>query len=274
MRSDLDLDEVKWNLIREGGSLLVQSLLFPLSWLPSRHEPKRAADIHTVVFVHGLGATRSSLFPMATYLSLRGFTRQYSFNARSTRSVESLALELKRRVDTDVRGGRISLVCHSMGGLVARYYLQQLGGARRVTDLVTLGTPHRGTHASAWLPTTLVRQMAPGSAFLTHLNSLPPPPGVRCTSITAGADLLVLPPSAAAAPFGSTYDFDGLGHTGMLLSVPVLRTVYQALDTPEDGVVPESEAGQPKPGRTASTSVVVNKKWAPAPANTNTCQTS
>jgi hypothetical protein len=32
-----------------------------------------------------------------------------------------------------------------MGGLVARYYVQRLGGDERVHTLVTLGTPHAGT---------------------------------------------------------------------------------------------------------------------------------
>ncbi|MFJ7417054.1 hypothetical protein ACIQXD_00350 [Streptomyces uncialis] len=39
---------------------------------------------------------------------------------------------------------RVVLVCHSMGGLVARYYLECLGGRDTARSLVTLGTPHRG----------------------------------------------------------------------------------------------------------------------------------
>jgi pimeloyl-ACP methyl ester carboxylesterase len=39
---------------------------------------------------------------------------------------------------------RLVLVCHSMGGLIARYYLDVLGGASDTRALVTLGTPHRG----------------------------------------------------------------------------------------------------------------------------------
>ena len=37
------------------------------------------------------------------------------------------------------------VVGHSMGGLVARYYVQRLAGDERVHTLATLGTPHRGT---------------------------------------------------------------------------------------------------------------------------------
>lgn len=40
---------------------------------------------------------------------------------------------------------RLILVAHSMGGLVARYFLEVLGGWRYTKMLITLGTPHRGS---------------------------------------------------------------------------------------------------------------------------------
>ncbi|MBT2408511.1 MULTISPECIES: hypothetical protein [unclassified Streptomyces] len=39
---------------------------------------------------------------------------------------------------------KVTLICHSMGGLVARYYLEVLGGRETARTLVTVGTPHRG----------------------------------------------------------------------------------------------------------------------------------
>lgn len=40
---------------------------------------------------------------------------------------------------------KVDIVAHSMGGLVARIYLQELGGDRRVDRIVMMGTPHRGS---------------------------------------------------------------------------------------------------------------------------------
>jgi len=40
---------------------------------------------------------------------------------------------------------RVVLIGHSMGGLVARWYLQRCGGAEVVSKLITLGTPYRGS---------------------------------------------------------------------------------------------------------------------------------
>jgi pimeloyl-ACP methyl ester carboxylesterase len=39
---------------------------------------------------------------------------------------------------------KLSLIAHSMGGLVARYFIEVLGGWRDTRMLITLGTPHRG----------------------------------------------------------------------------------------------------------------------------------
>ena len=39
---------------------------------------------------------------------------------------------------------KLILVCHSMGGLVARWFLQECGGAAMTRKLITMGTPYRG----------------------------------------------------------------------------------------------------------------------------------
>src|SRR5690349_7535288 len=55
---------------------------------------------------------------------------------------------LARRVDEalDELGpdAKVSFVCHSMGGLVARWCIEQCGMAERTDKLITMGTPYRG----------------------------------------------------------------------------------------------------------------------------------
>ncbi len=46
---------------------------------------------------------------------------------------------------------RVDLVTHSMGGLIARYYIDSLMGVRDVAQLITLGTPEAGSDCSALL---------------------------------------------------------------------------------------------------------------------------
>ncbi|KOV85057.1 triacylglycerol lipase [Nocardia sp. NRRL S-836] len=55
---------------------------------------------------------------------------------------------LARRVDEalDRLGpdAKVTFVCHSMGGLVARWCIEQCGMAERTAKLITMGTPYRG----------------------------------------------------------------------------------------------------------------------------------
>jgi pimeloyl-ACP methyl ester carboxylesterase len=50
----------------------------------------------------------------------------------------------RRRARAGQEDAKLVLVGHSMGGLVARWFLDREGGAEVTRKLVTLGTPHRG----------------------------------------------------------------------------------------------------------------------------------
>ncbi len=229
MLSDHDPKGVRSAMLREGLSALAHGLLLPFGLRRHAHEPERRRDLRTLVLVHGLAANRSGFFPLQAYLRARGHGRQYAVNYRSAGSLEALALRLKREIDSNVRGGRIDMIAHSMGGLVARFYLQQLGGARRVDRLITLGTPHRGTHAANFVPSALVRQLLPDGPFIRHLNALPRPENVEVTSIVAGRDLLIQPVDSARCPFGESLHFDELGHLELLFRPRVIQRIGSIL---------------------------------------------
>jgi pimeloyl-ACP methyl ester carboxylesterase len=73
----------------------------------------------------------------------------YDFRRSIAAAAERLADEVKARLgeltasESD-QVGRVVVVAHSMGGLVARYWLGPLGGWPKCRALITLGTPHRG----------------------------------------------------------------------------------------------------------------------------------
>lgn len=244
MRSDFDRAAVHSAIRREALSLLLHGALYPFGRRTRTPAPRRGADQRTLVFVHGLGANRAGFLPMQAALRLAGHRRQLAVSYRSRGSVEALALRLKRELDAHVRGGRMDLIAHSMGGLVARFYLQQLGGERRVDRLITLGTPHRGTHAANFLPSPLARQLLPEGPFLRHLNALPAPERTRVTSIVAGRDLLIQPVESAACPFGEELRFEDLGHVELLFRREVFARIAAALDAPP----PPRRPRAPAPG--------------------------
>jgi triacylglycerol lipase len=241
VRSDHDPARVRSAIVREALSFVAHGVLDPLGLPGAPPEPLRRRDQRTLVFVHGLGANPGGFLPLRAWLRLHGHRRALA-PSYGGGSIEAMAVKLKRDVDAAVGGGRIDLVAHSMGGLVARSYVQLLGGARRVDRLVTLGTPHHGTHAANFIPSALVRQLLPESPFLRHLNAQPAPEGVAATSIVAGRDLLIQPVASARCPFGESVEFEDLGHVELLFRPEVFAEVARRLRAPVAALAARSPA--------------------------------
>jgi pimeloyl-ACP methyl ester carboxylesterase len=55
------------------------------------------------------------------------------------------ARKLNSFIAQKIPSGRLDLVAHSMGGIIAKLWMAEQGGANRVVTLVTLGTPHLGS---------------------------------------------------------------------------------------------------------------------------------
>lgn len=102
---------------------------------------------------------------------------------------------------------KVDLVAHSMGGLVSRAYIKDLGGSTKVDSLITMGTPHYGTDLAviaqfltfgSCVGITSCHQMARGSSFLNALNAGDDTIGnVRYTAIATKLDEVVFPYSTA-----------------------------------------------------------------------------
>jgi pimeloyl-ACP methyl ester carboxylesterase len=65
------------------------------------------------------------------------------YNGQRLRDVALRALE-RWRDQPDMGEAKLVLLCHSMGGLVARWFAEREGGAEFIRAIVTIGTPHRG----------------------------------------------------------------------------------------------------------------------------------
>jgi pimeloyl-ACP methyl ester carboxylesterase len=150
-----------------------------------------------VVLVHGLVDNRSVFAVMRRGLRKRGFTQICTWNYSPLLSdVARGATDLGARIEQiceQTGHDRVHVVGHSLGGLIARYYVQRQGGDRRVESLVTLGTPHRGSVLAHVLPTSLVRQLRPGSPVLRELEEPAPGCTTRLTAIYSDLDQVVVP---------------------------------------------------------------------------------
>jgi triacylglycerol lipase len=141
------------------------------------------------VFSLNYGATQGSLA-----------TGAYGLGEISKSAKELQAFVTKVRAATGA--AKVSLVGHSQGGMMPRYYLKFLGGAVQVDDLVGLSPSNHGTTQQIPKP---ANQFCPacdeqhvGSAFLTNLNSGDETPGdVSYTNVATKYDEVVVPYTSA-----------------------------------------------------------------------------
>ena len=129
---------------------------------------------------------------------------------------------------------KVSLVGHSMGGLIARHYLKMGGGADRVARLCCLGTPHHGTWTALTAPILAgTRQILPGSAFLEELNDpARDHGGVPILNVWSKWDGIVLPSESAVleAPGVENRALPYAGHWGLLVSRKAYGWIKEALE--------------------------------------------
>jgi triacylglycerol esterase/lipase EstA (alpha/beta hydrolase family) len=206
----------------------------PFESLALRIDPVPPAGTRVaVVLVHGYLSNRGYFAPMVRWLEARGVAPVIVPNYRSVFSnVESGAGELHAAIERLAAGGvqQVVLVCHSMGGLLARRYLQDHGEAR-VARLVTIASPHHGTVLSRMGIGEHARQMRQGSDFLEALDAAEraKPPGVPATSIYSVHDNLVAPQDTSRLDWARNVAVAGIGHVGIVAHEPVYALVLEEL---------------------------------------------
>ena len=127
----------------------------------------------------------------------------------------------------------IDLVGYSMGGLVARYYLQRLGGIDRVRRFISISTPHRGTIAANFSTRVGCIQMRPNSEFLTDLGrDAHKLDQLKFTSLWTPFDLIILPPSSSKLGIGTELQIPALAHPLMLSDRRTFKAISDALVQP------------------------------------------
>src|SRR5262249_51246339 len=91
-----------------------------------------------VVLVHGYLMNRTNWLWFGRALARRGIGPLTGFGYLTLGRLENAAAQLGAHVEKVCAAEgteRVDLVAHSMGGLVARYYIEKLGGAKRVRRL-------------------------------------------------------------------------------------------------------------------------------------------
>ncbi|MBY8880417.1 esterase/lipase family protein [Actinacidiphila acidipaludis] len=193
---------------------------------PPARPGAKAKSRPPVLLVHGFVDNRSAFALLRRSLQRNGWTRIQAVNySPLTSDVRTAAAVLGthiERICEESGERRVDIVAHSLGGLIARYYVQRLGGDAQVRTLVTLGTPHNGTRAiPALIPHPLARQMRPGSAVLEELAKPVRRCRTRFVAFWSDLDQLMIPVESARLEHpglsAKNIKVTGIGH----LALPV-----------------------------------------------------
>ena len=193
---------------------------------------RRRRGPRPVILLHGYGMSRACFLPLARRLARSGLGPLIGFEYWTPGSVARAARELGAFIETvcDETGSeQVDLVGHSMGGVVARYYVTLLGGSPRVRNLITIGSPHRGTDASAVSLGRPRKELITGSPLAQRLESAQLPADTRFTVIWSRNDVLVPGAGRARVEGSEELSFDELGHVTLLVSPRVGRAVVERL---------------------------------------------
>lgn len=124
---------------------------------------------------------------------------------------------------------RITLVCHSMGGLAARSYLRR-HGHRAVQRVVTIDTPHHGTLFATLGHGANARQMRNACEFVRELGR--DAEAVDFVCFASQHDNLIVPRNNQILGGTEAVWFEGIGHLAMLASDEVLDRLVEVVERP------------------------------------------
>lgn len=231
---------------------------------PGANDPEcRPSEEHPepVVLVPGTFETMErnfiNLAPMLKEQGYCVFALNYGYQngVPASGPIEDSAAELKTFVTNvlDMTGAeKVSIVGHSQGGMMPRYYMKFLGGADQVEDLIGLVPSNHGTKGVAGFTNltstgadlttcTACHQQQTGSDFLIKLNKGHETPGnTSYTVITTRNDEVVVPYTSAFLngpekkisniTIQDYYPYDQIEHQNIAQDPLAFQFVFDALD--------------------------------------------
>ena len=166
------------------------------------------AEQGPVILVPGYGGDTSDLDPLVAALRREGHQAivfQPSGDEQGDLRVQARRLAtLTEKTLSRTGDPSVDLIGYSAGGIVARLFVRDEGGAAEVRRVLTLGSPHHGTDVAetakdaAGSCPTACEQLVPDSSLLDRLNARDETPaGPRWITLRSSSDQVVTPTDSA-----------------------------------------------------------------------------
>lgn len=225
-------------------------------WRAGFAEPVPVADAQrpAVLFIHGYMCNRAVWRPW-----LLGGELPRRWNCATVNleppygSVDDYAEGIAQavaRLRAATGAARVTLVCHSMGGLAARAYLRNRGHDA-VARVVTIDTPHHGTLFARLGRGVNARQMRRACEYVTNLGRSAEPVDFVC--FASQHDNLIVPRDAQVLAFAEAIWFERIGHLAMTASDAVLGRLIEVVERPLPRGAADSGAVEDRPAAAHAT---------------------
>lgn len=216
--------------------------------------PPPLASPRTVLLITGVTIPARSFDPIKVRLERDGFrTVVYEPPALLSGDLFENSEALADVVDgilAETGETKIDILAECTGGLIARHYVQSLGGDEHVSRLVTFISPQNGIAkaplAADFAGWPALYDLSPGSTFLETVNSGTLPAGLPVTSIYTCTDEYIQPyetsiiPGATNIGLGCNGEF--VGHFEFFWNREIYRLMHGALTVPvADDATPPSQ---------------------------------
>jgi alpha-beta hydrolase superfamily lysophospholipase len=208
-------------------STLREVVLMPRNIPPVLPAARPGDDV--VVLIHGFLATAGVFRPMKRRLERELGARVASFTHAPGVGVKRIAKQLEGLIERIPLGARIHVVGHSLGGLVARWYVQEMEGHQRVVQTISLASPFGGVDVAGKIPVLVGADLEAASVVLDRIRARAHVGAVPHTSVVAARDRLVRGVDNAILPHGESIVLEGRGHNTLLYDDEVTRIVLERI---------------------------------------------
>ena len=193
-----------------------------------RRNPSRPA----VLLIHGYLCNRAVCRPwLASGLAGRWNVATITLNdafAPIERYSDSIAAAVEQ-LRAASGSSRITLVCHSMGGLAARAYLRSHGPAS-IARVITINTPHHGTLFARFGRGENTHQMRRAASYVRKLGA--EAEAVEFICFASQHDNLIVPRNSQILAGAEAIWFERLGHLAMTGSDAFLARLIKVVERP------------------------------------------